>query len=183
MRIHAAVSDAMKDRTVIIGRASSSAMTSGVAAGKWWSLRVNHANKWSNPLMGWLSSTDTMHPIAMHARFESPESAILFCERNALKWELNPAARHSRVQGKADNQYAYNFLTKETSAIMKRLGPKKANDVIFSNPHRGTSQWVNQRTTQFGKEVWRPAKYQTQTAWTGPDWPAPKEAAGTHSAH
>ena len=40
-------------------------------------IRISHADKWSNPLMGWQSSADTMHPITMHAKFERDCVAVI----------------------------------------------------------------------------------------------------------
>lgn len=173
------VAESAKGRRVIIYRISQSAMTSGQSASQSWSLRVSHVNKWSNPLMGWVSSADTLSSTQMNYAFESAEQAILFAVRNGWEYEVNPGATGIKVPGRVDNQYQYNFLSREVSAQMRALGPRKAR-AIFANPEGGKAAWVNWRRTPFGTEPWKPADYQTQSAWTGPDWPAPKPMAGSH---
>lgn len=159
-------------RKAIIYRVSQSSMTSGTAASGHWALRWAYDDKWANPLMGWLSSADTLAPTSMHLRFETPEAAITLCERNGWAYEVSPASTNSAAAGKVDNQYAYNFLPRDVQARMKAAGPRKAT-AIFRNPAAGTATWVNYRRTQFGTEPWKPASYQTAEAWTGEPWPAP----------
>lgn len=167
------VAEDVKGRTAIIYRVSQHAMTSGSSASRWWGIRFSHADKWSNPLMGWVSSADTMAPIVMHLKFESPEQAIQFCIRNGYAYEVNPGATNIRKAGQVDNMYQYNFLSKEVSAQMKVLGARRAR-AIFANPESGKDAWINLRRTQFGTEPWKPAAYQTDAAWTGKGWPAKK---------
>jgi hypothetical protein len=169
----------VKGRKVIIYKATQNAMTSAKGASKGWRIRFQHADKWTNPLMGWISSADTLAPVQMHCRFETPEQAILFCERNGMAYEVNQTATTLDTPGRVDNQYAYNILPKDVMARMKALGPRRSR-VIFDNPDGRTAQFVNYRRTQYGAEPWRPAEYQTEAAWTGPAWPAPKPVAGSH---
>jgi len=148
-------------------------MTSGRGASCGWALRWPHAQKWSNPLMGWLSSADTLSPLAMHARFDSPEQAIFFCERHSWTWhvEVVPVSKAPPV----DNQYAYNFVSKALTQEMKALGPRRST-ALFANPAAGKAHFVNLRRSSFGAEPWLPTSGQTAAAWTGPGWPAPRSA-------
>jgi len=164
-----------------IHRAAPSAMTSGKAAATSWRVRASHAPKWSNPLMGWVSSADTASPpAAMQLRFESAAAAVLWAERAGVPYEVNAAAVAAPAAGRVDNQYAYNFLPRDVMARMKRAGPRGATAIFANAAATGGATFVNQRRTQFGQEPWAPAAYQTATAWTGPDWPAPvkKRPAG-----
>lgn len=151
-------------------------MTSGKGASQGWRIRFNTVDKWTNPLMGWISSSDTMHPLSLTTRFESPEQAILYCERNGFAYEVNTSAISEDKAGRVDNQYAYVILPQEVTARMKALGPRRAR-VIFDNPDGKAAAFVNYRRTQYGAEPWAPAHYQTAAAWTGPEWPARKETA------
>ena len=200
-------------RRAIIYRASPSAMTSGRAAAGGWRVRASHASKWSNPLMGWLSSPDTLSPAtAMQNRFETaeqasaragaarpappppppalpaplfpsstlcaprPPQAVLWCERNGVPYEVAPAATGAGRPGAVDNQYAYNFLSRETMSRMKRLGARGSR-AIFAYGKPSAPAFVNARTTPFGAEAWAPssASGQTAAAWTGPAWPPRRE--------
>lgn len=151
-------------------------MTSGKGASQGWRIRFNTVDKWTNPLMGWISSSDTLHPVSLTTRFESPEQAIMYCERNGLAYEVNRGATSEDKAGRVDNQYAYVILPQEVTARMKALGPRRAR-VIFENPDGKAPAFVNYRRTQYGAEPWAPAHYQTAAAWTGPEWPARKEVA------
>jgi hypothetical protein len=92
----------------VIYKVSKPAMTSGTAASKWWSIRWDKRAAWANPLMGWLSSADTHQALNMHTRFESADEAIAFAERNGWKYELQRP--FTRVPGRVDSMYAYNFV-------------------------------------------------------------------------
>jgi hypothetical protein len=177
-------------RRATIYKASQSAMTSGTAGSKWWAIRLNRSDKWTSHLMGWMASTDTAQQIEGQARFESPEQAILYCERNGIEYELEtPPVEYGK--GGVDNQYAYNFLPMEVQARMKSAGVRKARK-IFENPdspsNAGVSTFVNYRYTQRGNEHWKPRTdgtyvkgvAQGPTAWTGEAWPAaqPKNGGG-----
>jgi hypothetical protein len=152
-------------------------MVSGVATSFNWVLRWPHPQKWGNPLMGWLSSADSLSPLAMHARFDSPEQAIFFCERNGWKWRVEAPPEVAREV--LDNQYSHNFVSRALTARMQALGPRKTT-AIFRNERAGASHFVNLRRSSFGAEPWLPAAGQTAAAWTGPGWPAPKTAGGAH---
>lgn len=92
----------------VIYKVSKPAMTSGTGSSKWWSIRWDKRAAWANPLMGWLSSADTHQALNMHTRFESADEAIAFAERNGWKYELQRP--FTRVPGRVDSMYAYNFV-------------------------------------------------------------------------
>lgn len=164
-------------RRAIIYRSGQHGMTSGVQAARWWSIRFDRVDKWSNPLMGWISSADTMSQISMHMKFDSAEAAILCAIRNGWAFEVAPGQTTELQKGNVDNQYSYNFLSREVQHKMKALGVRKSRHV-FANPEGRRDAWVNYRRTQFGAEPWKPASYQTTAAWTGEAWPAKKPVDG-----
>ena len=152
-------------------------MTSGPGGSHNWVLRWPHPQKWGNPLMGWLSSADSLSPLAMHAQFESPEQAIFFCERNGWKWRVEPQPPTERTP--VYNQYAHNFVSRAFELQTKAIGPRRTTK-IFAQERPGASHFVNMRRSTFGAEPWLPASDQTAAAWVGPGWPAPKPAAAAH---
>jgi ETC complex I subunit conserved region len=163
------VSENTKGRKVTIYRAKRSAMSSGTSASGYYAIRWNKVEKWGNPLMSYLSSKDTLSPLLMHLKFDSPEAAILLCERNNFEYEIEPT--HDYTPGLVDNQYQYNFLSLEVQAKMKAAGlPRRAKE-IFANPNKLKDAFVNYKYTQRGGESWKPADYQSKEAWGGKDWP------------
>jgi hypothetical protein len=127
-----------------IYKVSQHAMTSGFSSSKWWSVRLDSSTKWTNPLMGYLSSADTAQQMSQLNRFETAEQAVLFCERNGIEYEVQSPTERER--GAVDNQYAYNFLPKEVQSRMKNVGARKSRP-IFRNPdspsNAGTSTFVS----------------------------------------
>ncbi len=152
-------------------------MTSGFANMSSWALSWPHAQNWANPLMGYLSSCDTLSPLSMHPQFDTPEQAVFFCERNGWKYRIAPYI--ARAKGQVDNQYSYNFVSKELTVRMKKAGPKKST-AFFTCADPGKSHFVNLRHSQYGAEPWKPATGQTSAAWTGPEWPAAKVSEHAH---
>jgi hypothetical protein len=94
-----------------------------------------------------------------------------------VPYEVAPAATGAGQPGAVDNQYAYNFLSRETMSRMKRLGARGSR-AIFSYGKPSSPAFVNARTTPFGAEAWAPssASGQTAAAWTWPAWPARRAA-------
>jgi len=169
-------------RKVTVYKAGQHALTSGVGAAGWWGLKVAHEAKWSNGLMGWVSSADTQRQPTINLRFDSAEQAVLYCERNGYDYEVQAPAEHAR--GAVLNQYQYNFLPLELQTRMRVNGARRSR---HSFKHEdapsatGVSTFVNYRYTQRGDEHWAPradgsthAKgvAQKADAWTGPAWPA-----------
>jgi hypothetical protein len=92
----------------LIYKVSRIAMTSGNAASGHWAIRWDKRTSWANPLMGWVSSSDTHQALTMHNKFESVDAAVAFAERNGWRYEV--ARPFSRVPGRGDSVYAYNFV-------------------------------------------------------------------------
>lgn len=182
-REDAHVEEALK-RKVMIYKQGQHAMTSGVGAMGWWGLKVAHENKWTNNLMGWISSADTQKQPTINLRFDSVEQAILYCERNGMEYDVSMPAENPR--GAVLNQYQYNFLPLELQTRMKANGARKSRHV-FTHPdapsQAGVSTFVNYRYTQRGEEHWKPrtdGTYekgvpQTSSAWEGPAWDKRRE--------
>jgi hypothetical protein len=127
-------------------KVSQHAMTSGFSSSKWWAVRLDASSKWTNPLMGYLSSADTAQQMSQLNRFESAEQAVLFCERNGIEYEVQ--APTERERGAVDSQYAYNFLPKEILNRMKTLGVRKSRPIFRNDTApsvQGTSTFVSGR--------------------------------------
>lgn len=199
-------SEEMAGRRAVIFKSGQHALTSGTQNSKHWGIRISPTDKWSMQLMGWIAGTDTLSTPFHNQKFDSVQSAVAFCERIGLAWEVTeprdkvPIAVDGAALG---NQYSYNFLSLEVLANLKRNGARRGR-TVFAHPDspataqkRGEKQnvsstWVNWRKTDFGPDVWRPRRDigQGPTAWagTGPGavkgegtWPAARPIGG--SAH
>lgn len=81
-----------------------SAMQSGRATSGGWVLDYDQATpRRPDPLMGWISSADTLNQI--HLRFDSREEAVAYAERNGIPYDVELSKPH-RFKPKA---YADNF--------------------------------------------------------------------------
>ena len=78
-------------------------MQSGRGKVKNWRLEFDlSAARGIEPLMGWTSATDMRQEVAMN--FASCESAITYCERNGIEYQVRePKKRKVWVRGYADN--------------------------------------------------------------------------------
>jgi hypothetical protein len=146
-------------------KVSQHAMTSGFSSSKWWAVRLDASSKWTNPLMGYLSSADTAQQMSQLNRFESAEQAVLFCERNGIEYEVQ--APTERERGAVDSQYAYNFLPKEILNRMKTLGVRKSRPIFRNDTApsvQGTSTFVSGRKGG-GEDDPRPQILVPRFAW------------------
>lgn len=95
-------------RRVYIFQPSKSAMTSGrshINAKKSWNLEFDHAQeRWENPLMGWISTRDTMNQLGL--KFASAEDAIAFAQKNGWQFEVR---EHSEESAWKSKSYSSNF--------------------------------------------------------------------------
>ena len=146
---------------------------------------MSHSNKWNNRLMGWLSGADTTQQPCNVLLFDTPEQAVLFCERNGWPYEVRPEdpqptpiALDKTSQG---NQYAYNIFPLAVQKAMKDSGAPRRAKALFAHPTApaatGVSTWDNHRHTGYGPDPWRPRNDKvklTEEAWTGPSWALPK---------
>ncbi len=87
-----------------IYRPAKTAMQSGTAKTKSWLLEFDLASaRRPEPLMGWVSSGDTLNQIRL--RFASKEDAIAYAEKHGLEYAVSePKLRHVRP-----NNYVMNF--------------------------------------------------------------------------
>lgn len=84
---------------------SKTAMQSGRGKIGLWLLEFEPTGqKFNDPLMGWVGSSDTRNQI--HLRFDTQEEAIAFAERNGLSYVVEKPAPH-RLKPKS---YAETFF-------------------------------------------------------------------------
>jgi hypothetical protein len=180
------VAEEYKGHKAMIMRNQTSAWSSGPSMGRGWSIKMAHSSKWTNGLMGWLSGDATVEQPCALVSFDTPEQAVLFCERNGWPYEVIPEpadrlpiAVNPRGPG---NQYSYNILPLAVQKAIKTAGAKKAGKTVFAHPtapaSTGVSTWVNWRHTGYGPDPWKPRNDKIkfdQSAWTGPDWAPVKE--------
>lgn len=147
--------DKMAGSVAQIFSPSKDAMTSGKQAeAKWWTVRWEAPERWSSPLMGYMSGHDTTTQIAEKLRFETKEQAILFCKRNGWAYETrDPESRADLSGGKKD--YGFNFLFEPVKYKMGTLGARKAKQIFF-NPKGFQDTWVNRERSSYGKKKWDP---------------------------
>lgn len=86
-----------------IYRPSKTAMQSGRSKTKAWVLEYEPATpRRPEPLMGWISSGDTLNQIRL--RFDSKEDAIAYAERKGIPYSVLPEhTRRVRPRNYADN--------------------------------------------------------------------------------
>jgi len=89
-----------------IYRPARNAMQSGTAKSQDWLLEFDSASpRKVEPLMGWISSTDTNTQVRM--TFETREEAIAFCQRQGIPFQVSETREPRRVI----KAYADNFVT------------------------------------------------------------------------
>ncbi|PNH01903.1 NADH dehydrogenase [ubiquinone] iron-sulfur protein 4, mitochondrial [Tetrabaena socialis] len=65
--------------------------------------------RWINPLMGWTSTSDTMHQSAVALNFYSAEEAAAFCERQGWSYEIAEPQQPKEGRGRRWATYGDNF--------------------------------------------------------------------------
>lgn len=81
-------------------------MQSGTSDTQCWKLDFEGGERWSNPLMGWTSTSDPLTQLRL--KFETVESAIAYAKKYNLDYEVEePIGKESPVVPKA---YADNFV-------------------------------------------------------------------------
>jgi hypothetical protein len=93
----------MAAKNVCIFPASKSATQSGLARSKGWILRFEGtAISQIEPLMGWLSSGDTLQQVRL--QFSTQEEAIAYATRNGFSWRIEePKPVKRRIAAYSDN--------------------------------------------------------------------------------
>tara|TARA_B100001996_G_scaffold374607_1_gene353461 strand:+ start:538 stop:843 length:306 start_codon:yes stop_codon:yes gene_type:complete len=97
--------------TARIYKPSKTAMQSGRGKTEKWVLEFfqNSVTK-REPLMGWLSGSDTQKQVKLN--FDSKEDAIRYAEQNSIKYTLSePKERKIKPKAYADN---FSYSRKET---------------------------------------------------------------------
>lgn len=68
----------------------------------------DQTRRWTNPLMGWSSTSDPLSNTHMTLEFESAEAAVKFCDRNGWSSEVVKPKPNRSMLAKP-RQYAANF--------------------------------------------------------------------------
>jgi hypothetical protein len=102
-------------RTAVIAPRLNKTLQSGDKTGYQWQISWKNRERWTNPLMGWSSSSDPMSQVKLN--FDSQDDAIAYAQKNGFAYELR-----GRVADANENipvgtmTYAHNFLKKRTQA-------------------------------------------------------------------
>ncbi|QSL66770.1 hypothetical protein MERGE_001156 [Pneumocystis wakefieldiae] len=95
-------------RSVRIFRPTRTTMQAGARHPDLWRLEwdLSSSHHWSNPTMGWTSSSDPLH--AIHLHFPTLKSAIRFAEKQGYSYHVEPDSTLTRfaVKSYADNYRA-----------------------------------------------------------------------------
>ena len=96
-----------------IYRPAKTAMSSGVAKTKQWTLEYAHASSREvDPLMGWTSSCDTQSQVKLF--FDTKEDAIDYAETNSIDYVVcEPKLRQANIRA---GGYGENFATNRRGA-------------------------------------------------------------------
>jgi NADH dehydrogenase (ubiquinone) Fe-S protein 4 len=124
-----------QNRTVIISQRMNKTLSSGSAYAHQWQLTWKNQKRWSNPLMGWTSSSDPMSNVKLN--FDAQDDAVAFAKKNGWKYEVLAATSKTVVEA-GTYTYAENFLPKRVSLQLKREGQKTK---LFEAPGYGDSQF------------------------------------------
>jgi NADH dehydrogenase (ubiquinone) Fe-S protein 4 len=71
----------------------------------------DHTKRWSNPLMGWTSTSDPLSNTHMTVEFASAEDAARFCQQNGWNYEIAATAPNAEIQA-SPKKYSDNFKWK-----------------------------------------------------------------------
>ena len=96
-----------------IYRPAKTAMSSGTAKTKQWVLEFAPASaREVDPLMGWISSTDTQAQVKM--RFDSKEAAVEYAQEHGIEATVTePKTRKPNIRARG---YGENFATDRRTA-------------------------------------------------------------------
>ncbi len=96
------------NRKVYIYQAAKSTMTSGrshINSAKSWKLEFDNAQeRWENPLIGWISSRDTLNQLNL--KFVTAEDAIRFAQKNGWDYIVREDTQETAWKTKT---YSDNF--------------------------------------------------------------------------
>lgn len=71
----------------------------------------DQTQRWTNPLMGWTSTSDPLSNTHMTVEFATAEDAARFCQQNGWKYEITASAPNKEILN-GPKKYADNFKWK-----------------------------------------------------------------------
>ena len=92
------------NRKAKIYKPSKTAMQSGTRNSRNWLLEFDTLDKGINPLMGWISSKDTMSEIKLE--FSTKEQAVSYAKKNKINYYVIEPKKRKIIK----KSYADNFL-------------------------------------------------------------------------
>ena len=92
------------NRKAKIYKPSKTAMQSGTRNSRNWLLEFDNLDKGINPLMGWISSKDTMSEIKLE--FSTKEQAVSYAKKNKINYYVIEPKERKIIK----KSYADNFL-------------------------------------------------------------------------
>eukprot|EP00591_Stephanopyxis_turris_P006156 CAMPEP_0195524612 /NCGR_PEP_ID=MMETSP0794_2-20130614/24532_1 /TAXON_ID=515487 /ORGANISM="Stephanopyxis turris, Strain CCMP 815" /LENGTH=259 /DNA_ID=CAMNT_0040654865 /DNA_START=44 /DNA_END=823 /DNA_ORIENTATION=+ len=137
---------AYEGRLATIARPAQHAMTSGTYKFRHWRVTFDHQESWTNHLMGWNSSADSLQQLNL--KFETKEQAMKFCERQGIKFIVEDPLEKDDFKGKKD--YGDNFLSKLNQSRIAKHG--EAHFAYDETHHQ--SHWANLECNKFGQTTW-----------------------------
>lgn len=141
---------AQRNRPLIIHQPRKAAMQSGKCGEKSWRFHFTPMTGWTNQLMGWPSSRDSLSQSgASRIRFESKEQAVEFAEKQGWKYEVRDRAEDDECLG-GEKDYGHNFLNYHEKTRMKRMTVKQFAKTQFNHKEAGKTAWVNLEHTPHG---------------------------------
>jgi len=87
-----------------IYKPTRTAMQSGKRNTKSWFLEFETLNNYTDPLMGWESSRDTMSEVKL--QFSTKDQAISYAKKNNIDYQIIEPEKHKLVK----KSYSNNFL-------------------------------------------------------------------------
>lgn len=135
LSVFSAMPEVQSQRTVLIAERHNKTLQSGGGTDHQWQITWKHQKRWSNPLMGWTSSSDPMSHVKLD--FNTKEEAIQFAEKQGWTYEV-ARTNSKRNLGAGTYQYKHNFLSIKTGGEVSAMGNKTKE---FIAPGWGQSNW------------------------------------------
>ena len=124
-------------------------ITSSQRVKKWtleYDKAATKAGKWTNPLMGWTSTSDPLSNL--NVTFSSKEAAIDFCNRNGLAYELLEPKKMKRQSKSYGDNFRYwgrvvNHHTKTDPRTTHGIDPSIKDQAILTNSDKLSPETAN----------------------------------------
>lgn len=139
-------------RTATISRPPPHASQSGTYKFRHWRITFDQQERWTNPLMGWASSADSLQQLD-NLRFETKEQAVGFARRQGWNFEVNDENVFQKRDFRGKKDYGDTFLTAYAKNTRAKIGAK-LYDYDNDTATGGKSAWVNQARSRYGKQAW-----------------------------